>query len=76
VEIEQVPSLFHKKNWLVRQPSSDVWQWVLLIGRNFKSGDWRSEGFYEWDSLDGANARGIALSTTKTNRHPRQEGLF
>jgi hypothetical protein len=41
-----------KSHWLIREPAG-IHQFTMLIGRNFRSGDWQSVGFHHLDSPKG-----------------------
>jgi len=41
-----------KSSWLIREPVG-IHQFTMLIGRNFRFGDWKSMGFYFLDSPKG-----------------------
>lgn len=53
LEVDDLPTLFHKEAWLVRIPHGP-WQWSLLLGRNYRTGDHKAAGFMHWDSAEGA----------------------
>lgn len=50
--LEDITSPFVKRHWLIRD-ALGPWQWSLLIGRNFKMNDHKSEGFHHLDSPMG-----------------------
>lgn len=64
ININQLPEIFDKEHWLVRQVVGK-WQWCMVIGRNFPSGDWRSVGFEHWDSPMGQEIRDRAYYKKK-----------
>lgn len=41
-----------KSSWLIREPAG-IHQFTMLIGRNYRFGDWKSFGFYHLDSREG-----------------------
>jgi len=64
-----------KKHWLIRQPSG-IHQFTLLIGRNHRFGDYKSQGFYHLDSSAGQDiARRCHLSKDQYMSESGQIGM-
>jgi three-Cys-motif partner protein len=64
--LDMVPQLIPKQHWLVRKPRGPH-QFTMLIGRNFRSDDWKSEGFYHLDSPEGEEIMDVC-SRSKSER--------
>jgi three-Cys-motif partner protein len=75
IVITDIPDLFHKKHWLIRQNIGD-WQWSLLIGRNYRVGDHQSQGFHHWDSERGQHFVRTLATTRREQReqHKKNQG--
>ncbi|NKC10992.1 MAG: three-Cys-motif partner protein TcmP [Gammaproteobacteria bacterium] len=74
VQLKDVPELFRKSHWLVREPMPSQ-QFTLLMGRNTESGDWSKAGFHHWDSRRGREIREEVSSPARSYVHPDQ-GTF
>lgn len=75
ISLDEVPTLLHKKHWLIRQPTAR-WQWTLVIGRNTKLGDWKKQKFYYWDSKEGLEIRSYVTQTLPEYQRSRQGDMF
>jgi len=62
VRIDDLPSMLSKQHWLIRD-TDGPWQFVLCIGRNFKSNDYKSAGFYHWGDDKGVDIRRRSVHT-------------
>ena len=74
IVITDIPELFRKRFWLIRQQIG-AFQWSLLIGRNFRCNDYPSLGFHHWDSARG---QGVVekLATVAAAKNKNQGQLF
>lgn len=52
IMLNDVPRLVPKAHWLIREPIGPH-QFTMLVGRNFRSGDYPSMGFFHLDSERG-----------------------
>jgi hypothetical protein len=74
--IDDLPRLFGKRHWLVRQPSSP-YQFTLLIGRNVETDGYAPLGFYKRTSAIGeAIVARCDLTRSEWATAPGQMGLF
>jgi three-Cys-motif partner protein len=74
ITINDIPALFSKEHWLIRKQVGP-WQWSLMIGRNLKTRDYPSLGFYHWESDRGQGVV-LTLATTERERAKAQMRLF
>jgi three-Cys-motif partner protein len=70
ITITDIPDLFAKKYWIVREQVGPF-QWSLLIGRNYRVGDHQSQGFHHWDSARGQHVV-KTLATTRRQQAKAQ----
>lgn len=54
VDIDEAIAMLGKSNWLIREPRG-AHQWTVLIGRNIKTSDHKSLGYFHLDSPKGAD---------------------
>lgn len=54
VDIDEAIAMLNKSHWLIREPRGNH-QWTVLIGRNIKTGDHKTLGYYHLDSPKGAD---------------------
>lgn len=66
ITIGDIPALFHKQHWLIRKQIGP-WQWSLLIGRNLKTRDYPSLGFYHWESVRGQGVVNTLATVARKN---------
>lgn len=52
VDIDEAIKLMGKRYWLIREPRG-AHQWTVLIGRNIKTGDHKTLGYFHLDSEKG-----------------------
>jgi hypothetical protein len=52
VDIDEAISMLNKRYWLIREPRG-AHQWTALIGRNIKTGDHRTMGYFHLESEKG-----------------------
>lgn len=52
VSLEDLPDILHKEHWLIRE-TLGVHQFTTVIGRNYKTGDYKKLCFYDWESPEG-----------------------
>lgn len=50
--LQDVVRLVRKEHWLIREPVG-IHQFTLLIGRNWRFGDWSKNGFFDLDTPRG-----------------------
>ena len=66
--IDDFSRIFRKQHWLIRRTdASDPLQWVMLIGRNMKTRDYSSLGFFDLYSGQG-QVIARELQTTRDQR--------
>lgn len=75
ITLEDVPHQVAKDHWLIREPSGPH-QFTLLIGRNFRTGDWPSMGFHHLDSPRGQSILERCSVSTRERASRQQGGLF
>lgn len=66
--VNDIPDLFHKKFWLIREQIGDQ-QFSLLIGRNYETRDYPGLGFYHMGSARGQRV----VTTLDTTRREQRE---
>ena len=52
VDIDEAIAMLNKRHWLIREPRG-AHQWTVLIGRNIKTGDHKTLGYFHLDSDKG-----------------------
>jgi hypothetical protein len=71
--LDAVPRIIKKSHWLIRQPFG-IHQFTILIGRNYRFGDWKAQGFHHLDSAMGeALMDECSYSETERNKDRQSE---
>lgn len=52
IDIDEAITMLDKQHWLIREPRG-AHQWTVLIGRNIKTGDHKTLGYFHLDSPKG-----------------------
>lgn len=73
IRLSQMLDMMNKTNWQLRLPLS-MHQFTLAIGRNFKGGDYRAQGFFHGTSPEG-RAIEEYLSVAKADCSPGSRDL-
>lgn len=74
VSLDQLPSMLNKKHWWIRKPRG-IWQFTIIVGRNFAMGDHKRIQLYNWDSDEGRQCLRRAMHTTEERRLAGQKAF-
>jgi hypothetical protein len=74
VDIDEAISMLNKRYWLIREPRG-AHQWTVLIGRNIKTGDHRTMGYFHLDSEKGQDVMARCKARIQGNTMQSEMGL-
>lgn len=76
IGIDEVPRWLNKAHWIVEKAPRSVHQFILLMGRNYEFGDYRSVGFVKMHSPEGRFVIATVSKTAAERQAEIQLSLF